>query len=134
MPMKESDAPDAPGDTDRSKEVIAGKGLNVASTPSNTQAAMITKDFTTAFSEDDVARGKVGLANDLLRGADEIAGYLFGDKAQRRKIYHLAETSRLPVFRLGSVLCARRSVLMAWISNQEQRALRGAAASNSAKE
>lgn len=65
------------------------------------------------------------LGEDLLRGAEDIAGFLFGDKTQRRKVYHLAETSRLPVFRLGSVLCARRSVLMTWIAEQEQRALRG---------
>jgi hypothetical protein len=61
------------------------------------------------------------LANDLLRGADEIADFLFGEPGQRRKVYHLAETSRLPVFRLGTRLCARRSVLMAWIASQEKR-------------
>ena len=65
-------------------------------------------------------------AQDLLRGAEEIALFLFGKKHDRRKVYHLAETSRLPVFRLGSVLCARRSVLMMWIAEQEQRAIRGA--------
>ena len=75
------------------------------------------------------------LAQDLLRGAEEIAAFLFGSKAQRRKVYHLAETSRLPVFRLGSVLCARRSVLMTWIAEQEQRGLRGITTpSNSTKE
>jgi hypothetical protein len=61
------------------------------------------------------------LAHDLLRGADQIADFLFDDAGQRRKVYHLAETSRLPVFRLGSKLCARRSVLMAWIASQEER-------------
>jgi hypothetical protein len=61
------------------------------------------------------------LAQDLLRGADEIADFLFGDARQRRKVYHLAETSRIPVFRLGSKLCARPSVLMAWIASQEGR-------------
>ena len=61
------------------------------------------------------------LANDLLRGADQIADFLFGEPGQRRKVYHLAETSRLPVFRLGTKLCARRSVLMAWITSQEKR-------------
>jgi hypothetical protein len=61
------------------------------------------------------------LADDLLRGADEIAGYLYGDSTQRRKVFHLAETSRLPVFRLGSKLCARRSVLIEWIAAQEKR-------------
>jgi hypothetical protein len=61
------------------------------------------------------------LADDLLRGADEIAEFIFGTRGGRRKIYYLAETSHLPVFRLGSVLCARRSVLLSWIAGQEDR-------------
>lgn len=62
------------------------------------------------------------LAGDLLRGADSIAEFIFGPgKNGRRKVYYLAETSHLPVFRLGSVLCARRSVLLGWISGQENR-------------
>jgi hypothetical protein len=61
------------------------------------------------------------LADDLLRGADEIAEFIFGARASRRKVYYLAETSHLPVFRLGSVLCARRSVLLRWIAGQESR-------------
>jgi hypothetical protein len=61
------------------------------------------------------------LADDLLRGADEIAEFIFGQKEGRRKIYYLAETSHLPVFRLGCVLCARRSVLLRWIAGQESR-------------
>lgn len=65
------------------------------------------------------------LADDLLRGAEAIAEFLYGDAGQRRKVYHLAETSRLPIFRLGSVLCARRSVLLKWIAEQEQRGWRG---------
>jgi hypothetical protein len=64
------------------------------------------------------------LADDMLRGADEIAGFIFGKRGGRRKIYYLAETSHLPVFRLGSVLCARRSVLMQWIAGQESRVTR----------
>jgi hypothetical protein len=47
-------------------------------------------------------------AADMLRGADEIAYFLYGDRDQRRKIYHLVATSRLPVFKLGSMICARR--------------------------
>jgi len=54
------------------------------------------------------------LADDLLRGADEIAAFIFGDRESRRKVYYLAECCRLPVFRLGSMLCARRSVLLNW--------------------
>ncbi len=62
------------------------------------------------------------LSTDLLRGADKIAEFLFGTDTERRKVYHLASTSRLPVFKLGSVLCARRSVLLDWIACQERRA------------
>ena len=63
------------------------------------------------------------LAEDMLKGAEAIAHFVFGKtgKNGRRKIYYLAETSHLPVFRLGSVLCARRSVLMRWIAGQESR-------------
>ena len=62
------------------------------------------------------------LADDILRGADEIAEFIFGARGSRRKVYYLAECTKLPVFRLGSVLCARRSVLLNWISGQESRA------------
>jgi hypothetical protein len=63
------------------------------------------------------------LSNDLLRGADAIAQFIFGptERTGRRKVYYLAECTRIPVFRLGSVLCARRSVLLNWISGQESR-------------
>ena len=61
------------------------------------------------------------LADDILRGAEEIARFIFGAQGSRRQVYYLAECSRLPVFRLGSVLCARRSVLLSWISAQESR-------------
>jgi hypothetical protein len=63
------------------------------------------------------------LADDLLRGAEEIAEFIFGERASRRKVYYLAEASRLPVFRLGSLLCARKSVLLQWISSQERRVI-----------
>jgi hypothetical protein len=65
------------------------------------------------------------LAEDLLKGADAIAEFVFGDPTARRKVYYLAKYSRLPVFRIGSVLCARRSVLMAWISSQERKRVGG---------
>lgn len=60
-------------------------------------------------------------AEDMLRGADEIAAFLFGSGSERRKVYHLAAPSNLPIFKLGSMLCARKTVLMAWIEAQEQR-------------
>jgi hypothetical protein len=61
------------------------------------------------------------LAADLLRGADEIAQYLFGDLVARRKVYHLMATSNLPSFKLGAMVCARKSVLRKWIEDQEGR-------------
>jgi hypothetical protein len=64
-----------------------------------------------------------GLAGDVIEGADAIAEFLFGSKKYRRRVYYLAESSRLPIFRLGSVLCARKSVLLEFISTQEGRVL-----------
>lgn len=61
------------------------------------------------------------LSSDLLRGADQIAEFIFGDKRQTRKVYHVAATSRLPHFKLGAMLCARKSTLLEWIAAQEKR-------------
>jgi hypothetical protein len=61
------------------------------------------------------------LADDILHGADEIAEFLFGSAEYRRKVYYLAECTRLPLFRLGSTLCARKSVLLNWIADQERK-------------
>jgi hypothetical protein len=63
------------------------------------------------------------LADDILEGADCIAEFLFGSKASRRKVYYLSESSKLPVFRLGSMLCARKSVLLKFITGQENRVI-----------
>jgi len=60
-------------------------------------------------------------ARDLLRGAEAIAHFLYGDQKLRRQVYHLAATSNLPVFKLGSMICARKSVLLRWIEDQEGR-------------
>ncbi len=59
------------------------------------------------------------MSGDILRGADKIAEFLFGDPKLRRKVYHLVETGRLPVFRLGTTICARKSTLVAFIEQQE---------------
>lgn len=56
---------------------------------------------------------------DLLRGGAELATFLFQAPEQRRRFYHLATTSRLPVFKLGGLWCGRKSVLLKWIQNQE---------------
>ena len=63
---------------------------------------------------------------DVLDGADQIAGFLFGDKKKRRRVYHLAERGLIPVFRLGQAICARKSALEAHVKQQERDALRPA--------
>lgn len=63
----------------------------------------------------------IELADDILEGADAIAEFPFGARSSRRKVYYLAECSRLPVFRFGAVLCARKSVLLDFIVGQEGR-------------
>jgi hypothetical protein len=65
------------------------------------------------------------LADDILLGANQIAEFLFGNRGARRKVYHLVEKSHLPYFRFGSVLCARKSILITWIEEQERRAVQG---------
>lgn len=79
------------------------------------------------------------LADDILEGADAIGEYLFGAtddalrrKRNRRKVYYLSECTRLPIFRLGTVLCARKSVLEQFISGQESKALSPEASVNAA--
>jgi hypothetical protein len=60
------------------------------------------------------------IADDLLEGAEEIARFMFGSPDKRRRVYHLAASSDLPLFRLGEVICGRRSTLLAWIAEQEK--------------
>jgi hypothetical protein len=70
------------------------------------------------------ATGEVYLtiADDLLRGADEIARFVFGSTKHRRKVYYYATDAkvRMPVFRIGSVIHARKSKLIEWIERQER--------------
>jgi hypothetical protein len=64
-----------------------------------------------------------GLGDDLLRGAEAIAEFLFGDRRERRKVYYLMGEARLqlPHFRLGTIICARKSTLVRWIEMHEAR-------------
>ena len=64
-----------------------------------------------------------GLGGDLLRGADAIAEFLFGDPGQRRRVYYLVGEARvrLPHFKLGAMICARRSTLLRWIEDRENQ-------------
>ncbi len=67
-------------------------------------------------------QAKGNLADDLLRGADAIALFVFGDVKHRRKVYYYAGEAkvRMPTFRMGNVICARKSSLLDWIDRQER--------------
>lgn len=60
-------------------------------------------------------------ANDILIGADAIAGFM---GLSRRQIYHATEYGHLPTFRIGSVICARRTTLWRWMDECEKAALK----------
>ena len=65
------------------------------------------------------------IGDDLLRGAGEIAEFVFGDVKHRRKVYHLTGDAKagMPYFKIGSLTCARKSSLLRWIAEQEERQL-----------
>jgi len=69
------------------------------------------------------------LAEDLLEGAIEIGRFLFGDgPGARQRVYKLTSVvkpeDRLPVFRIGNILFARKSTLMQWVTEREGQAWR----------
>jgi hypothetical protein len=59
----------------------------------------------------------------VIRGAEAIAEFIFGDRSHRRKVYYLAECSKIPIHRLGSTLCLRPSAYKSWIESQENLAV-----------
>jgi hypothetical protein len=64
-------------------------------------------------------RAACDVAGDILRGAEEIAQFLFGNQKYRRRVYNLVGRKQLPIFRMGPSICARKSVLLQWIEAQE---------------
>jgi excisionase family DNA binding protein len=54
----------------------------------------------------------------LLYGANAIADYL---GIKRRVAYHLIETERIPHFKVGKTVCARRSRLLAAMERLEEQ-------------
>jgi hypothetical protein len=63
--------------------------------------------------------------DDVLNNVGEIAEFLFKENTpkNRRRVYRLASgvavDKRLPIFRYGNQIRARRSRLLAWIEAQE---------------
>jgi hypothetical protein len=60
------------------------------------------------------------LSGELLEGAGALAVFLYGSFKERRKIYPLVKGQRLPIFRIGKKICARKSTLRAWVIEQEK--------------
>jgi len=60
-------------------------------------------------------------SDDTLRGAKEIAKFLFGDEKYHRRVFYLADRKRLPVYRFAAGLYVRKSTLLAYIEEQEKR-------------
>lgn len=59
------------------------------------------------------------LSEDMLAGAGAIAEFLFGDQKKKKRVYYLVQQGELPVFRLGDVIHARKSVLRDFIAKRE---------------
>nr|WP_314256807.1 helix-turn-helix domain-containing protein [uncultured Devosia sp.] len=62
------------------------------------------------------------LRNDLVVGADAVAEFL---GMTRRQVYGAVERRTLPLFKIGSQICVRRSVLISWIEDRERQAMTG---------
>jgi hypothetical protein len=88
------------------------------------------KNITLVTSGTSQGEGLLLPPDDLLRGAAAIAIFLLNDPKQRRAIYHMFETRRLPAFRLGTRIYARKSTLMRWIAGLERTTEQRADASN----
>lgn len=64
-------------------------------------------------------------SKDLLLTAEAISEFLYGTPDKARGVFHLASSSNtLPIFRYGSRLAARKSVIRATFWAQERRAFR----------
>lgn len=59
------------------------------------------------------------LSEDLLEGAAEISYFLYGRRGNRQRVYRAIRDRKLPIFRMGNRICARRSALMSFIRTQE---------------
>jgi hypothetical protein len=64
----------------------------------------------------------------MIEGAAAIAEFIYRSREPRylRKIYYLAQTSKIPIMRLGSRLCLRPSTYKRWIASQEARSVKNA--------
>jgi hypothetical protein len=71
------------------------------------------------------AKHRKSMFDDVIYGAIGIANFLFGDSKKKRKVYYLVDKYELPVFRMGTGICARKSTLEAWMAAQEASSIKG---------
>jgi hypothetical protein len=85
--------------------------------------SVVNPAATTGTEANETHEDAATISDDLLRGADEIALFMFGDARMRRRVYYYARNRNLamPVFRMGGVFCARKSSLRTWVNRQEGR-------------
>lgn len=100
-------------------------GLPLASTVGSDLADMLALELASRLATVMPPALVRTIGEDLLEGAGAIAGFVYGDRSMKRKIYHLVDGGLFPAFRLGDKVCARKSTVLAWIEQQEE-ALRGA--------
>ena len=61
-------------------------------------------------------------AGDLLFGAAAISDFMLGSKSEgaRQRIYGLVHRRLIPIFYMGSTICARKSSLLNFIEEKER--------------
>jgi hypothetical protein len=71
----------------------------------------------------------LSLADDLLRGVRSISEFVYGTTADEkeaesnvRRAYHAIGKGDIPTFRIGGVVCARKSAILKRIAEQERNA------------
>lgn len=62
---------------------------------------------------------QIQLADDLMKGADEIARFMGEDV---KRVYRMLEAGEIPSFKLAGRWCARRSTLLAHFDELERGA------------
>lgn len=88
-------------------------------------AALVAKPSPAPVALTAPSAAPLQLADDLLQGADSIASYM---GLSRRQAYHLVAAGRIPTFRMGATICARKSTILNWIAQQEAAQSGGGAA------
>lgn len=73
------------------------------------------------------------LANDLLRGAGELAEELFDNRSQKfhRKVYHLHARRQIPTWIEGNQIVSTRSALRQHYATKQEAAMAKAATATS---